>query len=99
MDEQLIYFDINGQVMTTVGDLAYWTKNNLPRGLYLYGADLKVLADMGYKEALLYKIELSKALVTRLLKAPPAFVNLSRISDSLNAQKFNQELLDELDGR
>lgn len=66
---------------------------------YLYGSDLKELRGLNYEDALKRRIELSNILITELLNINYMNRDALRIHKSLESQKFNQNLIDELNGK
>jgi len=64
--------------------------------LYLYGIEPTEFADMHYKEALEYKIECAKQLISSLYDDPFGSREDKRIDDIFEAIEFNERLLKEL---
>lgn len=73
--------------------------HGLPKYVYYYGftkEQIKNLADMPYKKALLEKIKSAKGILARLLDVPFMDQDTSRINAVAKAIKFNEQLLEEL---
>ena len=62
----------------------------------LYGISPKDLAEMNYKQALEYKIQGAKTLLTKLLEPDFMKQDTHKINRVNKAIKFNQQLLQEL---
>ena len=64
---------------------------------YLYGRkfDAKVLSKMPYRQALEYKVECAKTLVSALTEATTMTTDWTRISKIHKAIEFNQYLIKE----
>lgn len=70
----------------------------LPKYVYYYGMtieELKSLRNMKYTEALKYKIEKAKGLLSRLVNVDLENRDFTRITKVGKAIKFNEELIDE----
>ena len=77
----------------------YMNIDTTPTCLYLYGIEPKfmsTLADMPYKQALLFKISLAKQVLTELLSVGFMEQDTPRINKVSKTIKFNEQLLDEL---
>ena len=64
--------------------------------IYTYGIDPKVLSTMPYKEALQFKYNKAKELVSKLYEEPMQTRDDARINAAYKAQSFNRKLLQEL---
>lgn len=92
----LIHYEINGEIITNADDLHIFLRKNMPTAQYLYDSNLSELDYMGYREALEYKIKLSYDLMVKLMNVHYMIRDNTRIDKTLNSQKHNQQLIDEL---
>lgn len=91
-----IHYEINGEVITDIDDLHIFFRKYTPTARYLYDSKLVELNDMKYREALEHKIELSQILMVKLYNVHFMFRDNTRISKTINSQKHNRNLIDEL---
>lgn len=65
---------------------------------YLYDIDPEIIRDMPYETALEFRIYCCKALLKKLVEVHYTTRDDIRINHVMDAEKFNQKLLNELNG-
>ena len=71
-------------------------KKRLTPTLYLYGCSPTEFASLTYQEALEYKIKKARELLKQLVNVPLMERDLCRITEVVEAERFNKALLDEM---